>query len=254
MRLGILKTGGPPRAAEGFGTYPEMFRKLLGEEAFDYRVFGVDEGELPEAPTACDAYLVTGSPAGAYEPLPWIAELKGFLNAVKGQAKLVGVCFGHQVMAEAFGGRVVKSPKGFGLGEQTYRVLRQEPWMDGVGEVRLPGTHQDQVVQAPPGAEVVAGSDFTPIGALAYRDQPAISIQLHPEFEPVFAVALLETHRGRLLTDAETDRAIATYGTGACGRLDPEVPWGGVLKSFSPLREKVARDSGSDEGSLRPRP
>jgi GMP synthase-like glutamine amidotransferase len=211
VKLGILKTGAPPRRAEGFGSYPDMFRKLLGEGAFDYSVFDVDGGELPERPEVCDAYLVTGASAGVYDPLPWIGELKTFLNAAKGRAKLVGVCFGHQVMAEAFGGEVIKSPKGWGLGEQTYEVLRPQPWMDPPPRFRLPGSHQDQVVRPPPGAEVVAGSDFTPFGALAYRDQPAISLQLHPEFEPAYAIALLESRRGRLLSDAETDRAIASY-------------------------------------------
>jgi GMP synthase-like glutamine amidotransferase len=222
----VLKTGAPPAKAAGFGDYPGMFRKLLGE-AFDYSVFAADEGELPPHPDACDAYLVTGSSAGAYDPSPWIGELKAFLVEAKGRAKLVGVCFGHQVMAEAFGGKVVKSPKGWGLGEHTYRVLKREPWMDRGGEIRLPASHQDQVVELPPGAEVVAGSAFTPMGALAYRDQPAISLQLHPEFEPAFAVALLEARRGRVLTDEQTDRAIATYR-----RPDDRARVGGWIRSF----------------------
>jgi GMP synthase-like glutamine amidotransferase len=227
MKLGILKTGAPPRRLAAFGDYPQMFRRLLGEDAYDYSVFAVDEGELPAAADRCDAYLVTGSSAGVYEPLPWIDELKGFLVAARGRAKLVGVCFGHQVMAEAFGGRVIKSPKGWGLGEQTYRVLRREPWMDGADEIRLPGSHQDQVVEVPPGAEVVAASDFTPIGALAWRDQPAISLQLHPEFEPAYGIALLEARRGRLLTDEETDRAVASYQT-----PDDRARVGGWIRNF----------------------
>ncbi|MDB5447294.1 MAG: glutamine amidotransferase, class [Phenylobacterium sp.] len=227
MKLGILKAGAPPKRAQGFGSYPEMFRKLLGEDAFDYSVFAVDEGELPPSPETCEAYLVTGASAGVYDPLPWIGELKGFLNAAKGRARLVGVCFGHQVMAEAFGGQVIKSPKGWGLGEQTYEILRREPWMDEAREVRLPGSHQDQVVEAPRGAEVVAASGFTPIGALAYRDQPAISIQLHPEFEPAYAVALLEARRGRLLTEEETDRAIASYQA-----PDDRARVGGWIRNF----------------------
>jgi GMP synthase-like glutamine amidotransferase len=211
VRLGILKTGAPPRALARFGSYPDMFRRLLGDADFDYRVFAVDEGVLPPEPEACQAYLVTGSSAGAYDPLPWIAALKDFLNQARGRAALVGVCFGHQVMAEAFGGRVVKSPKGWGLGEHTYEIVRPEPWMDGADQIRLPASHQDQVVEPPPGSDVVAGSAFTPIGALAWRDQPAISLQLHPEFEPAYAIALLEARRGRLLTEDETDRAIASF-------------------------------------------
>jgi GMP synthase-like glutamine amidotransferase len=228
LRLGILKTGRPPKPAiERFGTYPEMFRRLLGEDAYDYTTFAVDEGELPASPKACDAYLVTGSSCGVYDPEPWIGELKDFLVAARGQAALVGVCFGHQVMAEAFGGKVIKSPKGWGLGEQEYQVLQRQPWMDGASAIRLPGSHQDQVVEAPPNTEVIAANTFTPMGALAWRDQPAISIQLHPEFEPAYAMALIEARRGSLYAEDEADRAIASYGS-----PDDRARVGGWIRNF----------------------
>ena len=228
MKLGILKTGRPPSSAiPQFGTYPDMFKRLLGEDAYDYSVFAVDEGELPPSVTACDAYLVTGAAAGVYDPLPWIAQAEDFLRAAKGKAALVGICFGHQLMAQAFGGKVIKSPKGWGLGEQEYRVLKREPWMDGAATFRLPGSHQDQVIELPPGAEVVAANDFSPMGALAWRDQPAISIQLHPEFEPAYASALIENRRGSRYTDEEADRAIASYG-----KPDDRARVGAWLKNF----------------------
>ena len=227
MKLGILRTGAPPERVAGFGTYPDMFRKLLGEDAYDYRVFAVDEGELPPSPEACQAYLVTGSSSGVYDATPWIGDLMGFLAEAKGRAALVGVCFGHQVMAQAFGGKVIKSPKGWGLGEQTYDILRREPWMDPASQIRLPGSHQDQVVEAPPGAEVVAASDFTPFGALAYRDQPAISLQLHPEFDPAYAIALIENRRGSRLTAEEADLAIASYQA-----PDDRARVGGWIRNF----------------------
>lgn len=211
MKLGILKTGAPPQSVSGFGSYPDMFRRLLGEDAYDYSVFAVDEGELPATVQACDAYLVTGSASGVYDGDPWIAELKGFLNAAKGQTSLVGVCFGHQVMADAFGGKVVKSPKGWGLGVQTYEVLKPQPWMDGAQQIRLPASHQDQVVELPRGAEVMAANDFAPHGALTYPGQRAISLQLHPEFAPDYAIALIESRRGTRLAQEEAERAIASF-------------------------------------------
>jgi GMP synthase-like glutamine amidotransferase len=197
------------------------------EAAFDYVEYAVREGELPDRPDGCEAYLVTGSSAGVYDPLPWIPALKDFLVSAKGAARLVGVCFGHQLMAEAFGGRVIKSPKGWGVGEQTYRVLKPEPWMDAAAQFRLPGSHQDQVVEPPPAAEVIAASDFTPFGALAYRDQPAISLQLHPEFEPAYAVALLQSRRGGVLSEEQADRAIASYGA-----PDDRARVGGWIRNF----------------------
>jgi GMP synthase-like glutamine amidotransferase len=209
--LGVLKTGRPPRPAiPRFGTYPDMFKRLLGPDAYDWRVFAADEGEYPEAPEACDAYIVTGSAAGVYDDDPWIARLLDFLRSAKGRAKLVGVCFGHQAMAQAFGGRVVKSPDGWGIGEHDYRIVRREPWMDAAAHVRMPASHQDQVVEAPPAADVVAASDFTPFAMLAWRDQPAISMQPHPEFEPAYAKALIEARRGKVYADDEADRAIAS--------------------------------------------
>jgi len=212
LKVGILKTGRPPRPViPQFGTYPDMFMRLLGPDAYDWRVYAADEGELPSAPEDCAAYIVTGSAAGVYENDPWIGELLDWLRAAKGRTKLVGICFGHQAMAQAFGGQVIKSPKGWAIGQQDYQVLRAEPWMDGPPAIRLPGSHQDQVVELPPNAEVIAASAFTPLGALAWRDQPAISMQLHPEFEPDYARALIEARRGKVYTDEQADRAVASY-------------------------------------------
>lgn len=219
MKLGILKTGRPPKPAiEQFGTYPDMFMRLLGE-AYDYRTYAVDEGELPAAPTDCDAYLITGSSCGVYDPLPWIGEAKAFLNEAKGKAALVGVCFGHQLMAEAFGGKVIQSPKGWGVGEHVYEVMAAEPWMqDAPLRVRLPASHQDQVVEKPPETEVFVASEFTPYAGLAWRDQPAISIQPHPEFDPAYAISLIEHRRGDRYSDEQANAAIASY-SGADDRL-----------------------------------
>jgi GMP synthase-like glutamine amidotransferase len=209
-RIAILKTGAPPPALiEAHGDYPAMFGTLLGE-GFQTTVFDVQQGEWPD-PVAFDGAIVTGSAAGVYESDPWIGQLLDWLRAAKGRTRLVGVCFGHQAMAQAFGGQVIKSPKGWAIGEQGYRIVRRESWMDDAVHIRLPGSHQDQVVGLPPSAEVIAASDFTPLGALAYRDQSAISMQLHPEFEPAYAKALIEARRGKVYSDAEADAAIASY-------------------------------------------
>ena len=226
--MGVLKTGRPPKPAiPVHGDYPAMFRRLLGEDAYDWATYEADEGQLPNSPTECDAYIVTGSSAGVYDPLAWIGEAKAFLNAAKGKAALVGVCFGHQLMAEAFGGRVEKSPKGWGVGEHEYEVLKRQPWMDDVPAFRLPASHQDQVVELPPGAEIVAASEFTPMGALAWRDHPSISLQLHPEFEPAYAIDLIEHRRGNPYTPEQADAAIHTYG-----RPDDRGRVGGWIRNF----------------------
>lgn len=228
MKLGILKTGRPPRACiPRFGTYPQMFEKLLGPE-HDYRTYAADEGELPNSPSECEAYVVTGGAAGAYDPHPWIGETMDFLRAARGKAALVGVCLGHQLMAQAFGGQVIKSPKGWGVGEHEYRIVSREPWMESDAQsIRLPASHQDQVVEAPPGASTWLASDFTPYAGLIYRGDRAISIQPHPEFEPAYAVELIETRRDGPLTPALSDLAIASYG-----RPDDRAAVGGWLNNF----------------------
>ncbi len=211
MRLAILETGAPPGDLAGrHGDYPAMFRRLLLREGDAAETFVVADGRLPSDPSAFDACLVTGSSAGVYDPLPWIAPLKAFLAAASGKTALVGVCFGHQVMAEAFGGRVIPSPKGWGVGLHRYET-RPEGWLSDLPSLAVAASHQDQVVEVPPDAVVSAGNDFTLFGALAYPGRRAISIQLHPEFEPDYALALIEARRGTRYTDAQADAAVASY-------------------------------------------
>ena len=193
-----------------------MVARLLGP-GFAVRSYDVAAGELPPRPGAHPAYLITGSPAGVYEPLPWIAPLLGFLRSAKGEAKLVGICFGHQAMAEAFGGRVEKSERGWAAGLQDYEIVARPAWMGADPPLRLavPVSHQDRVTIAPPGAEVLAHSAFSPFGMLAWGGE-ALSMQFHPEFEPAYTRALIEHRRARLpdpdaalaSLDAPDDRAL----------------------------------------------
>ncbi len=206
MKLAVLETGRPPEPLVGrFGTYPEMYRRMLGlaEPLPSYDVAG---GELPERAEDHDGYIVSGSPAGVYDPLPWIGQLDGFLRAARGKAKLVGICFGHQAMAQAFGGSVTKSDKGWGVGLHDYAVAERQPWMDEASSVAIPASHQDQVIVQPPGTVVTMTSTFTPYAGLAWGDD-AISFQFHPEFEPDYAKALADLRRERL---DDADAAIAS--------------------------------------------
>ena len=206
MTIGILQCGVPPESLRPRDSYGAMVRRLLGPGR-DTTLYDAMGCTLPASPADCDAYVLTGSPAGVYEDLPWIAGLINFLREAKGRAKLVGLCFGHQAMAEAFGGRVIKSPSGWGVGLHRYGVRHRAPWMDDAPYVDAPASHQDQVVACPSGARVILASAFTPYAGLDYGD--AISFQFHPEFDAAFCTALIEAMRDRYGPLA--DPAIASH-------------------------------------------
>ena len=163
---------------------------------------------MPSDQAAHHAYLITGSPAGVYDPFPWIEPLQDFIRSAKG-GRMVGVCFGHQIMCEALGGHVEKSEKGWAAGLHRYSIDRREAWMDGdaAASIAAPASHQDQVIVQPPNTKIVAASDFTPYAAFAWTDRPAISFQFHPEFSPDYAKALIAE---RYDIVPEPDAAIAS--------------------------------------------
>ena len=194
MTIGILETGRPPEALQAqWGTYSDMVRTMLGRDR-EYRIYDVQAGEFPVQPTECAAYVITGSEAGVHDDLPWIAPLLSFLREARGKSKLIGLCFGHQAMAEAFGGKVAKSPRGWGLGIHRYSIVEPPPGMVEPLAFAIPAFHQDQVATLPPGARVLAASRFTPFASIGYDDD-TVSVQGHPEFSLAFSAALIEEQR-----------------------------------------------------------
>lgn len=207
-RIAILETGHPPEhLKDAFDDYPARFRALLGEGVPTTR-FNVQAGHLPDDPTAFQGAIVTGSAAGVYDDLPWIPKLTEWLRAARGRTRLVGICFGHQALAHAFGGAVEKSNKGWGVGLHRYDVRADEPWMHPRARtIAIPVSHQDQVTAISDDARVIASSGFTPYAGLAWG-QDAISFQCHPEFQPEYAQALIEGRRGARIPHALADEAI----------------------------------------------
>lgn len=226
MKLTIIETGRPPDViAAQFPRYPVMVAELLGSHLPTMAVETVSlvDGENLPAPEAVEAVLVTGSPHGVYDPVPWIAPLKSFMRRCAArEVPQVGICFGHQLMAEAFGGRAAKAPQGWGIGRHSYRVAQSDSFMAGHcgRDVHMAVSHQDQVLEKPDVAEVLLASDFTPYAALAYRHAPAISFQGHPEFAPDFADALIRSRRGTRFPEDLADAALASL---ADGQLDGDL-------------------------------
>jgi GMP synthase-like glutamine amidotransferase len=194
MTIGILETGRPPETLRAqWGSYGDMIRTMLGRER-TYRSYDVQTGELPADPAECLVYVITGSPAGVHDDLPWIPPSLEFLRRVRGRAKLVGIGFGHQAMAQAFGGEVARSPKGWAVGVHRYEIVEPPPEMREPLAFAIPAFHQDQVVALPPGARVLAASEFTPFASIGYDDN-TVSVQGHPEFSAAFSAALIEAKR-----------------------------------------------------------
>ncbi|MEO0424811.1 MAG: GMP synthase [Pseudomonadota bacterium] len=196
MRVGILRTDTVrPDFAEHFGQYPQMFHRLLGEvdPSLEFRDYDVEHGEYPDEIDEVDAYLITGSKFSAYDDLPWIKQLIAFVQELHAaRKKLVGICFGHQLVAIALGGAVEKSERGWGVGIHSATFTSLPPWHDGgEAQFRILVSHQDQVVSLGDGMEVLAGSDFCPV-AVTQVDEHILTFQGHPEFETGYSRALIE--------------------------------------------------------------
>ena len=133
MKVGILETGRPPEGLEGHGSYASMFERLLGP-GYDYVVYPVIDGVLPERADEVDAWLVTGSRFGAYDDAPWIRPLEAFLRAaMAAHVPIVGICFGHQLLAQAMGAKVEKAEAGWGVGPHAYELVARPSWLTGGG-------------------------------------------------------------------------------------------------------------------------
>lgn len=208
MRIGILKTGQSPDVTRAeHGDYDDMFERLLAGRGFDFVSYHVEAMEFPDSVRDAEGWLITGSRHGVYEDHAFIPPLEDFIRrACDAGVPVVGICFGHQIVAQALGGRVEKHPAGWAVGAQDY---------DFAGEsVTLNAWHQDQVTQAPDGAEVIGWNDFCPNAALAYGDR-ALTVQAHPEFGDGFIDGLME-HRGSAVPPALMEAARERRG-----RADP---------------------------------
>lgn len=202
MRIGILQTGLAPEAlSDTMGDYPDMFARLLDGQGFTFRTFRVVEGEFPADVHDCDGWLITGSRHGVYEDHPWIAPLEQFIrDAFAARVPVVGICFGHQIVAQAMGGKVERYDGGWAVGATEY---------DFSGEkLVLNAWHRDQVTRPPESARVIATNDFCANAALLYDDR-AFTVQAHPEFRPEFVDGLMKT-RGKGLVPDDVMAAAAT--------------------------------------------
>lgn len=199
-RITIIETGlvtEPSRTR--YGSYPQMFERMIraADATAGIETFSILNGEPLPKPDTLQAILITGSSAGVYDTFDWIAPLEAFVrDAYADRIPMVGVCFGHQLMAQALGGTVRKSEKGWGIGRHVYDIAPGNGVIEGE-RIAIAASHQDQVIEPPPGARTIMFSAFTEHAGLLYANGSALSVQPHPEFETGYAHVCCERRIGR---------------------------------------------------------
>ena len=193
MRVGVLMCAHidedlQPEIGGDYDVLYGDFVALAGDsvEAVGYDVIG---GELPSSPDECDLWVITGSPADSFSEEQWVEDLRAFVRSIhEHRANLLGICFGHQIVTEALGGKVERAGK-WKVGSSVVHLDATE-WWEG-GDVVIPAFHQDVVVEVPPGAEVIGSSSEVPVGAMRMGDH-ILTIQNHPEFGTRYFMELLD--------------------------------------------------------------
>jgi GMP synthase (glutamine-hydrolysing) len=205
MKIGILVTGHVhDDLKDAHGAYPAMFERLLAGHGFKFAAYDVVDGVFPRDVNECDGWLITGSRHGAYEPHAWIPPLEDFIRKAYGaDVPMVGICFGHQIMAQALGGKVEKHKGGWGVGPTEYETAK--------GKVKLHAMHQDQVTKRPPEAETIASAEYCEFAGFAYKGR-ALSYQPHPEFPDGYMRDIIRMRAGTVIPAGQAKTALEKVG------------------------------------------
>lgn len=199
----IIRTGhAPDRIRARHGDFPQWFQRAARLQAGRVRIVDVAAGEELPAPRLTAGAIITGSGAMVTERLDWSERTAAWVrDAMDIELPLFGVCYGHQLMAHALGGRVDYLPGGREIGTQTITRLAEttpDALLDSApARFAAHTTHEQAVLEPPPGAVRLARSERDPHQVLRYGEH-AISTQFHPEFsaEVMRAYVLHKAGRG----------------------------------------------------------
>jgi GMP synthase-like glutamine amidotransferase len=202
MHLCILENDDlDPPLAQRYSRVAAMFERLFAQAGYQGRIdtFSARHGQYPVSFAAYDAVLLTGSRADSFSDEPWVVALREQVaRLLQDQHKLLGVCFGHQLIAHCLGAPVQRAPRGWRVGRQAYDWLGAPEHLGlapgQAAQVALLASHQDQVLALPPGATLLATQADCPVAAYSLGDQ-VFCIQPHPEFTPEVSAFLLDKRR-----------------------------------------------------------
>jgi len=197
----------------------------------------VSAGQWPADLSSYDGIVITGSPASVHDDRPWIAELLQRLREQHARGTpMLGLCFGHQAIATALGGRVVHSPRGLRVGTVTTPLAHTPVWMQPARpSITLYAAHDEQVAVPPPGAQVLGGDADCAVGAYTLG-QHILALQYHPEFDSAFMRDLLDAMAPKL-GEAALARGRAQVAQG----VDAGLVWGWVAQFFEQAMAAQAR-------------
>lgn len=219
-RVGLLVVGYVADSAVPIaGDYPELFEALLAGRDVELVRYDLDRGRFPTSVDECDGWLCSPSRCSTYDPHDWIGDAEDLLRELVARERpYVGICFGHQLLAQALGAPIRRAADGWQVGVHDYELVERAPWMDPVHDrLALLASHEDQVTAVPHGARLLARTDGCPIAGLLVGER-AWTLQPHPEFTTPLAEHLYAMRR-ETIGEAKATAALASLSK-ALDRLD----------------------------------